>query len=229
VQSAARTPSARIDGFRLAVDHERWSPKLVRRVLSGRYEVEERRLIPRVLSPDDRVLDIGAGIGLVAMLCARVVGPDRVFAYEANPEIVACARHNFQTNGLPVSLAHAAVVGPSHAGDGVEFFLREHFWSSSLIDPGAGARRVVAPAVALRELLERHAPSVIVADVEGAECELFEDVDLSGVDKLCIECHTRYLGARKVSDLVASLLARGFVLHLTRCDREVLFLSRDED
>jgi len=48
------------------------------------------------------------------------------------------------------------------------------------------------------------------------------------VQKLCIEFHTRYIGVRKVSDLIASLLARGFLLQLACSEREVLYFSRSE-
>jgi cyclopropane fatty-acyl-phospholipid synthase-like methyltransferase len=37
----------------------------------GSYEQEELRLIGAVLSPDDVVLEVGAGLGLVSTFCAR--------------------------------------------------------------------------------------------------------------------------------------------------------------
>jgi FkbM family methyltransferase len=229
VQSAFRVRTARIDGFEILVDYQHWSAKLVRRVLAGRYEVEERRLVRTLLSPGDRVLEIGGGVGLIAMLCARIVGPEHVFVYEANPRVLAVAERNLRRNGLGVSLAHAAVVGPAHAAPEVTFFVSRDFWSSSLLQgPKADREETTAPALKLDELIARHRPSVIIADVEGAEFELFLEADLSNVQKLCIEFHTRYIGVRKVSDLIASLLGRGFLLQLACSEREVLYFSRSD-
>jgi FkbM family methyltransferase len=229
VQSACKTRAAHIDGFRILIDYEHWSPKLVRRVLSGRYEVEERRMVRTILAPGDRVLEIGGGVGLIAMLCAGIVGPEHVFVYEANPRVLEVAQRNMNLNGLDVSLAHAAVVGPAHTAPDVTFFVSRDFWSSSLLGGSRADREETkAPALQLDELIARHAPSVIIADVEGAEFDLFLNANLDGVQKLCIEFHTRYIGVRKVSDLVASLLARGFLLQLACSEREVLYFSRSE-
>jgi FkbM family methyltransferase len=229
VQSACKLRTASIDGFQILVDYEHWSPKLVRRVLSGRYEVEERRMVPAVLAPGDRVLEIGGGVGLIAMLCARIVGPEHVFVYEANPRVLEVAQRNSSLNGLNVSFAHAAVVGPAHTAPEVKFFVSRDFWSSSLLEGSkSGLEETTAPALQLDALITRHAPSVIIADVEGAEFDLFLNADLGAVQKLCIEFHTRYIGVRKVSDLIASLLARGFLLQLACSEREVLYFSRSE-
>lgn len=226
VRRAARVRHVTLDGVRIQVEYERWSPLLIRRVLAGRYEVEERKLIPRVIAAGDRVLEIGGGVGLIAMLCARVTGPSNVFVYEANPEILAAARDNFRHNELDISIEHAAVVPAGHSGDHVTFFVSENFWSSSLLDKGGAQRAISAPALPLGSLVAKHRPTVIIMDVEGAEYELLRSADLSGVDKLCIEFHTRYIGAEKVSALIHSLLDRGFVLQLEQSIGEVLYFSR---
>jgi cyclopropane fatty-acyl-phospholipid synthase-like methyltransferase len=43
----------------------------------GSYEQEELRLIGAVLSPDDVVLEVGAGLGLVSTFCAQRFLPQR--------------------------------------------------------------------------------------------------------------------------------------------------------
>lgn len=215
-----------IDGLRLEVDYARWSSLLIRRVLAGRYEVEERRLIPKVVAPGDRVLEIGGGVGLVAMLCARAVGPENVFVYEANPKVLEVASRNFALNGLDISITHGAVVGDASTEATVTFYVHDNFWSSSLLSRGKNEVAIEAPALRIGALIQRHQPTVLIADVEGAEYDILEGCDLSGVQKLCIEFHTRYIGVRKVSDLVRSLLERGFLLELEKSEGEVLFFSR---
>jgi len=229
VRRAARVSDVTIDGVRIQVDYQRWSPLLIHRVLADRYEVEERKLIPRVVESGDTVLEIGGGVGLVAMLCARIVGESSVFVYEANPAILEAARENFRLNGASIAIEHAAVVSNEHTGDDVTFFVSENFWSSSLLDRGTNQVAIRAPAVRLDTLIQKHRPSVIIADVEGAEYDLLRTADLSCVKKLCIEFHTRVIGAIRVSELIKTLLARGFVLELAASIGEVLYFSRPEN
>lgn len=54
-----------------------------------------------VLSPDDRVLDLGCGYGLVGLWCALRIGADRVLLSDRDPAAVAVARANAARNGLP--------------------------------------------------------------------------------------------------------------------------------
>lgn len=228
IRRAARVRHVTLDGIRIQIDYERWSPRLVGKVLSERYETEERKLVPRVLAKHDRVLEIGGAVGLIGMLCARIVGESNVFVYEANPEILETARGNFHYNGMNIASEHAAVVGNEYSGAEVTFYVSEDFWSSSLLDKGTAKRAIAAPAVKLDALVAKHAPSVIIIDVEGAEYDLLRHADLSTVDKLLVEFHTRYIGVTKVSELVASLLQRGFLLQLERSIGEVLYFSRSE-
>jgi FkbM family methyltransferase len=223
---AAKVSEVTMDGVRILVDYERWSPLLVRRILAKRYEVEERQMISRIVSPEDRVLEIGGGVGLIAMLCARLVGESNIVVYEANPEIRERAQRNFQHNGLAIAIEHAAVVGRDYTGDSVTFYVSENFWSSSLIDKGGKQIAINAPALRIDDLIAKHRPTVIIADVEGAEYDILRNADLSGVQKLCIEFHTRYIGAHKASDLIASLLAQGFLLQLEQSIGEVLYFYR---
>jgi FkbM family methyltransferase len=223
---AMRVPEVSMDGIRILVDYKRWSPLLVRRILAKRYEVEERQMIPRILKPEDRVLEIGGGVGLMAMLCARVVGEENVVVYEANPEIRERALANVRHNGMKIAIEHAAVVSNDYAGEQVTFFVSENFWSSSLLDKGGKQVRIDAPALRLGALIEKHRPTLIIADVEGAEYDIFRHADLGQVQKLCIEFHTRYIGVSKVSELVRSILEQGFELELERSIGEVLYFAR---
>jgi hypothetical protein len=69
---------------------------------------------------------------------------------------------------------------------------------------------------------------LIIADVEGAEYDIFRHADLGRVQKLCIEFHTRYIGTSKVSELIRSLLDQGFELQLEQSIGEVLYFARPE-
>ncbi|MCQ0969919.1 50S ribosomal protein L11 methyltransferase [Paracoccus sp. TK19116] len=59
------------------------------RLDGGLYEGPERALVRKFVRADDRVLDLGAGAGVVAMIAARIVGAEKVVASRRTPR---CAR-----------------------------------------------------------------------------------------------------------------------------------------
>ncbi|HAL74433.1 MAG TPA: methyltransferase [Clostridiales bacterium] len=50
--------------------------------------------------PDDKVLDLGCGYGVVGILAARLIGADRVVMTDIDPEAVALAQINAGLNGI---------------------------------------------------------------------------------------------------------------------------------
>src|SRR4051812_14943391 len=80
-----RVRTTMLDGFRILA-YRSDIPKHVSSLLvRGDYEAPERSALNAILAPDDRVLDIGSGIGILAMNAARIVGSANVLAYEPNP------------------------------------------------------------------------------------------------------------------------------------------------
>jgi 16S rRNA (guanine1207-N2)-methyltransferase len=51
--------------------------------------------------PQDKVLDLGCGYGLVGILAANHVSPERVIMVDNDPRAVAVARCNADANGVP--------------------------------------------------------------------------------------------------------------------------------
>lgn len=225
MRSWRRPETVAIDGVALRMRYDQWSPEMVSRLLTHRYEAEERALIPQVVKPGDRVLEIGGAIGLISLLCARICGADNIFVYEANPDVLAAAQANYVENDAAISALHGAVVGDDFAGDGVEFFVHPNFWSSSLQDR-QGAIRIEAPAFRIGDVIRRHRPTVLVMDVEGAEHAILMNADLSSLSKLCIEFHTRYMGRPEANALIKRLFDQGFLIDLELSKGETLFFER---
>src|SRR3954464_13648071 len=83
---AARRASITIEGIQIRAG--RHMSRSVEMALSkGRTQRDELQLLGTLLSPGDTVLNIGAGLGLVSAYCAKRIGSDRVFAYEADPDL----------------------------------------------------------------------------------------------------------------------------------------------
>jgi FkbM family methyltransferase len=120
----------------------------------------------RRLTPGARVFDIGASVGVIAMMLADAVGPDGVVvALEALPEDADTLARNAELNGMTNLVAlHAAVARKSGTVP---------FGRHGSVDDGSrrwGDRAV--PAYSIDDLARRYgAPDVVFVDVEGYELE----------------------------------------------------------
>jgi 16S rRNA (guanine1207-N2)-methyltransferase len=62
------------------------------------------------IEPDDRVLDLGCGYGVLGVLAARIIGQDRVVMADVDPEAIRLAVRNCRRNdvaGVAVHQSHA--------------------------------------------------------------------------------------------------------------------------
>ncbi len=185
---------------------------LERALSSGRYENHEVDALLLHMRPGDRLLDLGAGLGFICAVAARVLGEAAVAGVEAGPETVRLARKNLAANGFPgVKVVRGAVVG---VGEGeVEFGQRPAFWASALKGPEGwpeNANVIQVPARPIGKLLARFAPSVICCDIEGGELDVLVQ-PLPGVRLVVVETHPLVYGAEGVARISAALEAQGFV------------------
>jgi len=51
--------------------------------------------------PEDKVLDLGCGYGVVGILAAKIVGEENVIMCDISPRAVQCAKENARLNGVP--------------------------------------------------------------------------------------------------------------------------------
>lgn len=198
-------------GLTLYLPEEALKGNLERALSSGRYENHEADALLLHLRPEDRLLDLGAGLGFICALAARVLGEAAVMGVEAGPETVKLARRNLAANGFPgVKVLRGAVVA---GGEGeVEFGVRPAFWASSLRGPEGwpeNAEVIRVPARPLGKLLARFTPTVISCDIEGGELEVLTG-PLPGVRLVVVETHPQVYGEAGVARIVAALAQQGF-------------------
>jgi FkbM family methyltransferase len=215
---------AQVAGIELPLKHPLITPPIQRDIYFGDYERKELDLIERRLQPGDTVMEVGAGIGFLSAYCARALGDDRVFAYEANPALLALIAEVHARNGVRPRVTQALL----GEGDGErDFFVEADYWASSLVRRSAESRCVRIPQIDFNAELRRVAPSFLIVDVEGGEYELLRRADLSGVTKLCLEVHPDVLGNARVSELFAALVAAGLVLDFTLMRKNVFYFYRE--
>ena len=154
-------------------------------------ELPEIALLKRGrLKPGARVFDLGAHQCIVAMMLAKIVGPDgQVVALEANQHNAEIGERNRSLNRI----ANLRVVAGAVAREsGTIVFSRG---LNAKVDRGNGAfGRTRVPAFSVDDQARTHGtPSVLFIDVEGFECEVLRGAreTLSNAPDIFVEVHTR--------------------------------------
>ena len=208
-------------GIMLPVRHAMVSPGIAREIYFGDYEAKEIEIISKRLATDDVVFEVGAGLGYLSAYCAKRTGGEKVFTYEANPELIPLIRETHARNGVAPTVTNALLA----RGDGErEFRLEDDFWASSA-HRGSG-RAITVKQLDLDSELARVRPSFMIVDIEGGEAEFFAGADLSTVRKICVETHPDVLGDRVLSEMFAGLVAKGFALDFSLIRKNVFFFHR---
>ena len=176
----------------------------------GRYEQLEVRAVGMHLRADDHVLELGAGCGFGTIHAARIVGCDHVVSVEPNPAMIPVIAANLKRDGLPpVTLVQGAVVA-GQGGGTVPLYLHGGFWAASLDQRDVAGEAVTeVPALGLADLIAAHDPTVLVADLEGAEVDVIADPLPGRLRLVILELHPKRYGAAGIRRIFDGLSASG--------------------
>lgn len=228
--SETTTVAAECLGVR--VPHSRFLHETrIERINAARYEGQEIAGALHVVRPDDVVLEIGAGIGLVGAVIAANAGPRAVHAFEANPELIADINALYRLNGLQdrISVRNEVLVAAPTRPVTMQFHLRNSYLGSSLLNPGNRPSRVVEVATAsFSEVCAALGPSVLVMDIEGGELELLRDADLGAFRAVVLEFHPEAYGVEGMRECKAILTDAGLVRVDEKSTRTVWTCQRPE-
>lgn len=176
------------------------------------YPGEELAFVRRTVRAGDRVVDVGANIGVLTLAAARRVGPTgAVIAVEPHPRTVAFLRENAADHlARNVTVHHAAAA----AERGELRFSDRRSDDQNAVDPGG---EIAVPARRLDELVPPGPVALLKIDVEGFERFVLRGAAevLSCTELVYLECDdrlTRRYGYT-ASDLLGDLAAADFVTY----------------
>ena len=191
-----------------------------------RYEVPEITALTAMLRPGDKVLEIGAGMGVVSGLAARAMPDVVIESYEGNPNLIAAIRELHALNGIGNVTLHNRILVPGAADGDREFHLHWSFAESSLVATGETRNSVRVPTESLPEKLASFAPDLLVVDIEGGEDELLPEVDLSGVRGLILELHPKVNAPDTAKRIEDNCLKAGLKLRQDLSSAQVVAYER---
>ena len=190
-------------------------------IYAEKYEGLEVRELPRLLKPDDVVVEAGSAIGFVGLIAQKTVGAKNVHMIEANRDLIPEIARNWRDNGVePCQVRHG--LAAVNSGALVDFHVADLFWASSVIDHGATRRTDKVEQVCLNNLFGETGASVFICDIEGGEFALLPRLDLSGLRLIVIELHEKRAEAGEMEAAQKQIESAGFVL--TQCFKNEVFI-----
>lgn len=175
----------------------------------GTYEAKEAQAVLRVVSKDDRVLELGGGIGFMSTWIAKHRKIASVDVFEANPHLVPFIEQVHALNGIKNAKVHNAILGD--APGQAEFYIRKKLIASSLNRDAVGGitQTVTVPVRAASQAIKDIAPTVLICDIEGAEQDLLPMMDLTGLRAAVIETHPQWIGPEGMNTVFRAFMDAG--------------------
>jgi FkbM family methyltransferase len=185
----------------------------IARINAAKYEGQEIAGALQLVRPGDRVLELGAGIGIVGAVAAKNRAPARVVSFEANPNLIPHIRALYTANGLNdrIEVRNQVLVSAPDRPETLPFHIHNSYLGSSLDGNPDRARETVDIATADFDAVRREVrPDVLLMDIEGGELAILQHANLDGLRGIVIEFHPKayeVAGMRACKDI---LRAAGF-------------------
>lgn len=207
-----------VNNIRLPFIENIISPAIRQSIQSGEYEAGELAIAKSIIRSDDRVIELGAGIGFLSSSLFQRARPQSYLAIEADPRLIPLIKRTFQLNRVGgVEVLNCVATDDPHAlaAGQVMFAQHEEFWSSRVT--GADGLAVPVPARSLNAILKQRDATVLICDIEGGEASLFPKLDISEIRALIIEVHPALL----TSSEMRTIFDRAFDAGLTYDERSL--------
>lgn len=185
----------------------------VERINAGKYEGQEIDGALALVTPDDRVLELGAGLGVVGAIIAKTAQPEAMMSFEANPDLIPHIRTLYEVNGLTgsIELHNQVLLASLDRPETVDFHIGNSYLGSSLVPQVARKQRTVTVETAcFEDVRKQFNPTILVMDIEGAELDFLQDADLTGIRAVVVEFHPGLYGGGGMRRCKNILREQGF-------------------
>lgn len=161
-------------GFRMRLNLQNWSDR--RAYFSGRYyQPDITRLLEQLLRPGDQYVDVGANVGMTALLARSRIGPaGQGLAFEPNPNAFARLKDHFEINGITNFQLVPCAVADCESVQQLFVPLDEMLLATFVPEKAEGTRVEVRtmPADPYVAALDPSKLTLIKIDVEGYEVQV---------------------------------------------------------
>jgi FkbM family methyltransferase len=196
-----------IEGVRINARSPLMPLSLRKAIYHADHEASERLAVQAMVRPGDRVLEGGAGIGLVTISAAKIAGSGQVVSYEPGPSSYAMLKENVAMNSVEVDCRNRAL-GPQAGA--LNFHVSDNLVGSrAAVGPSDGVMNVVVDGIS--DALTETSSNVLILDIEGGEVDLIDACPLDRLDRIIMEIHPKIVGYERTSRMIAKIINAGLV------------------
>ncbi len=185
----------------------------IKRIEAAQFEGEEIAGALCVVREGDRVLEIGAGIGIVGAVTASHARPEAVLSFEANPSLIPHIERLYALNGLEdrIEVRNQVVTASPQRPETMTFHVRTGLAESASLDQGARRTTPVeVPTVSFDAVTAEFRPDVLIMNIDGGELDFLNHAELTGIRAVVVEFHPDLYGKRGAKDCKDALRRAGF-------------------
>jgi len=154
----------------------------------GTYEKNERFLVKKYVKPNDRVLEMGACIGVVSCTINRILNDKtKQVSIEPNPQMLEYLIKNRELNNSQFEIETAIITNK----DEVDFYMGGQAFLSSNTIQNKGYK-IKKKGLKFNELINKYFEfNVLVMDIEGGELDFFRNFDIgkTAIELVIFETH----------------------------------------
>jgi FkbM family methyltransferase len=196
---------------------------VLRFIDNGQYEYGEINIVKSTLEKTDTVIELGTGLGYVSAYCAKLIGNENVYTYEANSNLEKQIHLLYKKNNVYPKLIFA-MLGKSLGSD--NFYVSKDGFFSSSTEPIKNATRINVDVISLNDEIKKLNPTYLIMDIEGGEYEIFKLIKFNNIKKIQFELHPFILGENKILEIFSILKENGFEASKKFDFRDNYFFSR---
>ena len=186
-------------------------PEVRSAICAGSYSANTIMNLPDLVQNGDRVLVIGAGLGVASTLIAKSNRAERVIAVEANSILYPYLKRVHALNGVPWVETVNAVLGEKFRAR-VPFFARHDLRDSSLVpDDGAWDQLMLIPCMDLNLILSEEQITLVVCEIPNASTLLMALEGSWSIERILVNPGGNLSRPQADDEMYALLGAVGFV------------------
>ena len=155
--------------------------------------------------------------------------PEAYVAIEADPRLIPVMKATHNLNGVENVLIHNCAVtsDKDQLNRGyIELQQGNEFWGSSIKQKKGSGNYVKIDTVSLASYLTTYSPNVLIIDIEGAEVDLFHDVQLDKINLIVLETHPGVTGTKPIDEMITYLTSVGMKAEERQKDNPMLIFTR---
>jgi len=215
-----------LHGITIPLTSDEVSPVIWQAIVNGRYEAKEAKWVFKAVNHNDRVLELGSGIGVITSLIAGIPGV-QVWAFEANPTTAALAKRIIDTNTDGNVVLSQGILAAGEPQD-CWFYVRKDLWMSSMDkEQGPYEQEISLASANIDTFITAHNINVLVMDIEGAERDLLQKAELSGIERIFLELHDHLYGLEGIRDITQALAEKGYAYDPRGSNGPCVLFSKD--